>query len=759
MGEDAHTDGIRDVALGDALVERYVAYALSTLVSRSLPDARDGLKPVHRRLLFAMRALKLDPAAAYKKCARVVGDVIGKFHPHGDAAVYEALVRLAQDFSLRYPLIEGHGNFGSIDGDGAAAMRYTEARLSAVAQALLADIDEDTVDFRTTYDGQEDEPEVLPAAFPNLLANGASGIAVGMATSIPPHHVGGICAALLHLIAQPDAGSDQLLDRLGGPDFPTGGIIAEPVESVRQAYASGRGGLRLRARWHLEEDGRQRRIVITEIPYQVEKARLIEQIATLVGERAAGIAADLRDESAQSVRIVLDLKDRTVAPAAVMAQLFRHTQAETRVGLNFNVLVDGRTPRLVNLKELLRLFLDHRFAVVRRRTRFRLLRAEERLEIVDGLLLALADLDAVIAIIREADDARAALMARFAINERQAEAILNLRLRQLRRLDQIALGRERTELMAAAADWRALLADDARTWRLIEGEIRAIEGEFGAGSVHGPRRTAMMAAEDGVAPAAAAALARPAKPLTVVLSERGWLYAVPGIVLDDTELRYRDGDRGRFVVSADDGARLVVFAGDGRAYGLVCDGLPGPDGLGQPLRLMIDLADDAEPIALFVPDPGPGPGSGSGRTRLVASEGGRGFVVAESDLLARTRAGREVLVLDAGERALACRPIDAGCDHVALLNADRRLLVVPLAEIPVQSRGKGVLLQRCRSGALVDALCFRGAAGLPWRSGRDERAGKAGGPRLVTDWRAWLGKRGQAGRPAPRGLAEGGRLG
>ncbi len=751
MSEEPQSGEIRDVALGDALAERYVAYALSTLVARSLPDARDGLKPVHRRLLFAMRALKLDPAAAYKKCARVVGDVIGKFHPHGDAAVYEALVRLAQDFSLRYPLIEGHGNFGSIDGDGAAAMRYTEARLSAVAQALLDDIDEDTVDFHATYDGQENEPDVLPAAFPNLLANGASGIAVGMATSIPPHHASGICAALLHLIDHPDAGIDDLVDRLGGPDFPTGGIIAEPAEAVRAAYAAGRGSLRLQARWHLEADDRQRRIVITEIPYQVEKARLIEQIADLVSDRQSGLQADLRDESGDSIRIVLSLKERNVAIDEVMAQIFRTTQAETRVGLNFNVLVDGRTPRLVNLKDLLRLFLDHRFVVVRRRTGFRLRRAEERLEIVAGLLLALADLDAVIAIIREADDAKAALIARFSITERQAEAILNLRLRQLRRLNEIELGREHQALLAETADWRALLADDTRTWRLIADEIAAIERTFGAASRYGPRRTHLApAGQPASAVSAATRVVRAHKPITVVCSERGWIYAVPGAVLDNTQFRYRDGDRGRFVIGADEGTRLALFASDGRAYGLACDALPGPEGLGQPLRLMIELADDAEPIALFV--------ASAGGRRLVASDRGRGFVVAESDFATRTRAGREVLTLAVGERAQVCRPIGEADDCVAILGTDRRLLIFALADVPVQARGKGVLLQRSRSGTLADATTFPADAGLYWRAGGDGRAANPPGKRALKDWRAWLGKRGQSGRPAPKALGEAGRL-
>jgi topoisomerase-4 subunit A len=740
MSDPETAAGIRDVPLASALSERYLTYALSTIVARSLPDARDGLKPVHRRLLYAMRQLKLDPAAGFKKCARVVGDVIGKYHPHGDAAVYDAMVRLAQDFALRYPLVDGHGNFGNIDGDGAAAMRYTEARLTAVAEAMLDGIDEETVDFRATYDGEEEEPVVLPAAFPNLLANGATGIAVGMATSIPPHHVGDLCQALKHLIRHPEASVEDLLAFVPGPDFPTGGIVAEPYEVIRDAYATGRGSLRLSARWHHERDGSENRIVITEIPYQVQKSRLIEQIAALVtGEGRLPAVADVRDESTASVRVVVVLKDRKGEPAPVMAELFRRTDLEVRIGLNMNVLVDGRTPRLSGLRELLRIFLDHRFEVLRRRTRFRLKQTEARLEIVVGLLLALADLDTVIRIIREEDEPKAALMAHFGINDVQAEAILNMRLRQLRRLNEIELKAERRTLKATRAELMALLADDGRAWATIEDELTQTAARFAGDAPNGARRTAIgpPATESTPGAAITAPAQAAAGPCTVVCSERGWLRVIEGTVGSPDDIRYKEGDGPRLVLDARRDDRLLIAGSNGRFYTLPVDRLPRDRGFGRPLRLMIDLADEHDVIAVFVSEPG--------RRLLLASAQGRGFVAETASLIGHTRAGKAVLTPDNdADRLFKCALIAPGDDTVAVIGSSRRLLLFPLAEVPVLNRGKGVILQRYRDATLADIRTFSFSEGLTLRSGRLLR----GDAHL----RGCLGRRGQTGHPAPKGF-------
>ena len=738
MSDPETAAGIRDVSLASALSERYLTYALSTIVARSLPDARDGLKPVHRRLLFAMRQLKLDPASGFKKCARVVGDVIGKYHPHGDAAVYDAMVRLAQDFALRYPLVDGHGNFGNIDGDGAAAMRYTEARLTAVAEAMLDGIDEETVDFRPTYDGEEEEPVVLPAAFPNLLANGATGIAVGMATSIPPHNAGELCQALKHLIRHPEAPVEDLLAFVPGPDFPTGGIVAEPSAVIRDAYATGRGSLRLRARWHHERDGGENRIVITEIPYQVQKSRLIEQIAALVtGPERLAAVADIRDQSTDSVRLVVVLKDRKGEPAPVMAELFRLTDLEVRISLNMNVLVDGRTPRLSGLRELLRIFLGHRFEVLRRRTRFRLKETEARLEIVVGLLLALADLDTVIRIIREADEPKAALMAHFRINDVQAEAILNMRLRQLRRLNEIELKAERRTLKARRAELMALLADDSRAWATIEDQLAQTAARFAGDAPNGARRTTIGPAPESTPGAAmTAAVQTDGAPCTVVFSERGWLRMIEGSVGSPDDIRYKEGDGPRLVLSARRDDRLLIAGSNGRFYTLAVDRLPRDRGFGRPLRLMIDLADDHDVIAVFVSEPG--------RRLLLASAQGRGFVAEMAPLIGHTRAGKAVLTPDDDDRLFKCALIAPGDDTVAVIGSNRRLLVFPLAEMPVLSRGKGVILQRYRDAALADIRTFSFAEGLPLRSGRLLR-GEA-------QLRGCLGRRGQTGHPAPKGF-------
>lgn len=732
---------IEDVALADALSERYLSYALSTIVSRSLPDVRDGLKPVHRRLLHAMRELGLNPPAGFKKCARVVGDVIGKFHPHGDAAVYEALVRLAQEFAVRYPLVDGQGNFGNIDGDNPAAMRYTEARLTAVAQALLAGIDEDAVDFRPTYDGQDQEPVVLPARFPNLLANGASGIAVGMATSIPPHNVGEICSALRYLIKHPQATTDKLVEFIPGPDFPTGGVLVEPRERILEAYRTGRGSFRLRARWEVEQKSHGAfQIVVTEIPFQVAKSRLIEKIAELMAARKLPFLADVRDESTDVVRLVLEPKSRTIEPAMLMEPLFRLTDLEVRISLNMNVLDGGVTPRVMNLREVLQAFLDHRHDVLIRRSRHRLEQIARRLEILGGFLIVYLNLDKVIRIIREDDDPKSALMRRFKLNATQADAVLNMRLRQLRKLEEIEIRQEHDALAAEQEEITALLGNEPQRWTLIADDIAAVGKAFGRGTDLGRRRTTISEAPDvGTAPLEAL-IER--EPITVLCSEKGWLRAVKGHLEDTSEVRYKEGDCGRFVIHAHTTDKLIVLTTDGRFYTLGCDRLPGGRGQGEPLRLMIDLNDNQEPVAMLVHQPG--------RRLLVVSNQGRGFLVEETEVIAQTRGGKQVLNITAGEQAAACAVVPPGADAVAMVGTNRRMLIIPLDEVPIMTRGRGVILQRYREGRLADVVAFTREAGLCWRSGNGVRTEVALDP--------WTGARGQSGQKVPRGFPASGRF-
>ncbi len=724
---------IREAPLGEALSERYLAYALSTIMSRSLPDVRDGLKPVHRRLLFAMRQLRLDPGSGFKKSARVVGDVIGKYHPHGDAAVYDALVRLAQDFAVRYPLIEGQGNFGNIDGDGAAAMRYTEARLTAVAEALLVGIDEDAVDFRETYDGAEREPVVLPAAFPNLLANGAQGIAVGMATNIPPHNVGEAADALLHLIGEPEAEVGDLVRLIRGPDFPTGGELVEPAASILETYRTGRGSFRLRARWQVEKlKHGQYRIVVTEIPFQIQKSRLIEKIAELLVARKLPMLSDIHDESAADIRLVLEPKACTVEPALLMESLFRLTDLEVRVGLNMNVLDAGHTPRVMGLDEVLKAFLDHRQEVLERRTRRRLAEIERRLEVLAGYLVAYLNLDEVIAIIREDDQPKAVLRKRFALSDAQAEAILNMRLRALRKLEEIEIKKEHKRLTKERRELKTLLKDDDCRWRVIAAEIEEIRDRFGGETELGRRRTALGDAPKEVAMPLDAMIER--EPITVVCSDKGWIRAIRGHLDSTAELRFKEGDRLRFSASAQTTDKMIVFASNGRFYTLGCDRLPGGRGHGEPLRLMIDLGNGHDVVALMI--------YRGGQRLLVASDAGRGFVVEADEILAQTRSGKQVLNLSAGEEAAACAPAEG--DSVALVGENRKLLIFPLNELPVVTRGRGVILQRFRQGGLADAKVFTFAEGLSWRSGVRTRT--------ETDLEPWVGRRAQAGRIVPRGF-------
>ena len=741
MGHSPPPGNVLETRFADALGERYLNYALSTIMARSLPDVRDGLKPVQRRLLYAMRQLKLEPHSGFKKCARVIGDVIGKYHPHGDVAVYDTLVRLAQDFAQRYPLVDGQGNFGSIDGDNAAAMRYTEARLTEFAWALLEGIDEDATDFRETYDGEEEEPVVLPARFPNLLANGATGIAVGMATSIPPHNIGELSAALIHLIRYPKATFEKLIEFIPGPDFPTGGVLAESHQSVLDAYRTGRGSFRLGARWQVEKLGRGLyQVVVTEIPYQVRKSRLIEQTAELITAGKLPWLADIRDESAADMRIVLEPKSRGIDVTMLMRHLFRLTDFEVRVSLNMNLLDAANVPRLMNLRETLAAFLDHRHQVLLRRSRYRLEKIERRLEVLGGFLIAYLNLGEVIRIIRERDDAKAELVRALALTEAQAEAVLNMRLRQLRRLEEKAIKGENKALNAERKDLKSLLKDEKRRWKVIAREIAEIGKQFGPDTEFGHRRT-----EIGAPPVSAplpleAMIER--QPVTVVCSQKGWIRAVKGHI-DGDDAKYKEGDRANFHLPAQTTDKLLIFATNGRFYTIGCDKLPGGRGDGEPLRLMIELGNGHDVLAMFIHRPG--------QRLLVASETGRGFIVDEDGILAQTRNGKQVLIITAGEEAEACVPVVEGADHVAALGRAGKLLIFPLASVPVMTRGRGVILQRYRQGGLADIKTFSLKSGLSWRTGR--------GVSNKTDLGDWLGQRGQAGRKPPPGFPRAMRFG
>jgi topoisomerase-4 subunit A len=736
---DDQIGNVLDAPLADALSERYLAYALSTIMSRSLPDVRDGLKPVHRRLIYAMHQLRLDPTAGFKKCARVVGDVIGKYHPHGDVAVYDALVRLAQDFAARYPLVEGQGNFGNIDGDNPAAMRYTEARLTEVARALLAGIDDDAVDFRPTYDGEEQEPVVLPGGFPNLLANGAAGIAVGMATSIPPHNAGEVCAAAAALVRNPAATTADLLAHMPGPDFPTGGVLAEDRAAVAQAYETGRGGFRLRAKWEVERGKHGTwSVVVTEIPYQIQKSKLIEQIAQLLEERKLPLLADVRDESTEVVRLVLEPKNRGVEPEVLMETLFRATALESRFPLNMNVLAADRTPRVMGLREVLRHWLDHRHEVLVRRTRHRLAAIDRRLEVLAGFLAVYLNLDEVIRIIRYEDEPKPALIAAFTLTDTQAEAILNMRLRSLRKLEEMEIRREHAALTTERKEVQALLGDATLRWHRIGQELEETRTKFGSGPL-GDRRTQLAQAPAAIEVSEEAFVER--EPITVILSEKGWVRAVRGAVADPAELKFKEGDRLRVLLACETTDRLCLFATNGRSYTLRAADLPRGRGDGQPVRLLADLANEDAPVALFVPR--------EGARYLVASANGRGFLAKAEEFLAEKRTGKQVLNTRPGEEAALCVPAEG--DHVAVIGTNRKLLIFPLDQVPEMARGVGVMLQRYKEGGLADARVFRLAEGLAWRAGERVRTETALGD--------WLGERGQAGRLPPRGFPQSNRFG
>ena len=726
---------IRDTRLADAISERYLSYALSIIMSRSLPDVRDGLKPVHRRLLYAMRQLKLDPDQGFKKCARVVGDVMGKYHPHGDQSIYDALVRLAQEFSVRYPLVDGQGNFGNVDGDNPAAMRYTESRMTEVATALLEGIDEDAIDFRETYDGQDKEPVVLPAAIPNLLANGAAGIAVGMATSIPPHNLEELCTALIHLIKFPKAIIGKLVDIIPGPDFPTGGVLVEDKNVITAAYKTGRGGFRIRARWEKEKLRRgQYQIVITEIPYQVQKSRLIEKIAELLLARKLPFLADIRDESAEDIRVVLEPKNRTIEPDMLMEQMFKLTELETRFSLNMNVLDADNTPKVMNLREVLTAFLDHRLEVLIRRTKFRLGKIDARMEVLEGYLITYLNLDEVIRIIREADDAKKSLIKKFKLTENQAEAILNMRLRSLRKLEEIEIKSENDGLKKERADLNKLIKNKDLRWKKISSEISNIKKQFsGKANPAYKRRTEITSAPKAIDIPVDAFIEK--EPVTVICSEKGWIKAAKGHVNLTAEVKYKEGDRGKFIFHAETTDKILLFGTNGRFYTISCDKLPGGRGFGEPVRLMVDLGNEHDIVGLFLYK--------TEVKYLAASSTGRGFIVKSEDVMAQTKGGKQILNVKGEDEAAAICIIEG--DSVAVIGENRKLLLFPLDEIPEMTRGRGVILQRYKDGGLGDIKTFTMKKGLSWKTGDKTRT--------ETDLMAWQGKRAQAGRQPPKGFS------
>jgi topoisomerase-4 subunit A len=731
---------IEPVNLRDALEERYLAYALSTIMHRALPDVRDGLKPVHRRLLHAMRQLKLDPDQGFKKCARVVGDVIGKYHPHGDQSVYDALVRLAQGFAQRYPLVDGQGNFGNVDGDNAAAMRYTEARLTDVAASLLDGLDEDTVDFRENYDGSEKEPVVLPADFPNLLANGSSGIAVGMATSIPPHNAEELCDAALYLIENPGAPAEKLIEFVPGPDFPTGGILVEERASIVEAYRTGRGGFRLRARWEKEETGRGTYvIIITEIPHLVQKSRLIEKIAELLETKRLPLLADVRDESAEDIRIVLEPRARTVDATVLMEQLFRLTDLESRIPLNMNVLSKGQVPVVMGLSEVLTEWLWHRKTVLKRRSEYRLKQIEHRLEVLGGYLVAYLNIDEVIRIIREEDEPKKELMRRFELTDVQAEAILNMRLRSLRRLEEIEIRTEHDKLTAEKKDIVSLLGSDGKQWKKIAAQIAETKKRFGKATPIGRRMTSFAAMPVIDVDVEQAMVER--EPVTIVLSEKGWIRAIKGHQNELDKVPFKAGDSLFRAIMAQTTDKLVMFASNGKFFTLDASTLPGGRGHGEPVRLLVDLEESSDIVDMFVHKPG--------RKLLVASDAGNGFIVAEDEVVAQTRKGKQIMTVTVPDKAIAC--IAAEGDMVATVGENRKMLVFPLEEVNELARGRGVRLQTLRNGGLSDVTVFRSAEGLRWMEGSRVRT--------FAEVEPWQGKRAQAGAAVPKGFPRANRFG
>jgi topoisomerase IV subunit A len=734
---------IEPVNLKDALEERYLAYALSTIMHRALPDVRDGLKPVHRRILYAMRQLGLDPEGGYRKCAKIVGETMGNYHPHGNQAIYDALARLAQDFAVRYPLVDGQGNFGNIDGDNPAADRYTEARLTPVAADLLDGIDEDTVEFRANYDGREQEPAVLPAAFPNLLANGSAGIAVGMATNIPPHNADELCAALLHLIKHPNATIEKLVEFVPGPDFPTGGVIVEPRSEILEAYRTGRGGFRLRAKWEKEDTGRGGyQIVITEIPYQVQKAKLVEKIADLMTEKKLPLLGDIRDESAEEVRLVLEPKARTIDPLLLMESMFRATELEIRFGLNMNVLSAGQIPNVLGLKDVLKQWLEHRVEVLVRRSEYRLKKIEHRLEVLDGYLIAYLNIDEVIRIVRFEDEPKQRLITKFKLTDVQAEAILNLRLKSLSKLEEFEIKAEHDKLSKEKRQLQQLLKSDDLQWERISEEVKSTRERYSKKTDLGRRRSSFADAPE-IAVDLEEALAEK-EPITVILSEKGWIRAMKGHLDDLSKLDFKQGDGLKQAVKAMTTDKLILFATNGRFFTLDANQLPGGRGHGEPVRLMVDLEENHDFVEMFVHD--------ATRKLIVASSGGYGFLVAEEEVVASTRKGKQILNVADDEEAAVVVPAEG--DMVATIGENRKLLVFKLEDVNEMTRGKGTILQRFKDGGLSDIRVFNKKEGLTWL----DSAGRT----FTLPWselKEWVGERAQAGHVVPKGFPRSNKFG
>ena len=724
---------IKDVQLAEELSKRYLSYAMSTIVSRSLPDVRDGLKPVHRRLLYAMRQLHLDPKSGFKKCARVVGDVIGKYHPHGDSAVYGAMVRLAQDFSVRYPLVDGQGNFGNIDGDGAAAMRYTEARLTEFAIAMMEGLNDNAVDFMETYDGEESEPVVMPSMVPNLLCNGSAGIAVGMATNIPPHNLSEVCDALLYLIENPECEIEPLVRKIKGPDFPTGGYIIDKFENILDAYRQGKGVFRIRAKWEKEDLGHgQYQIVITEIPYMVPKAKLVEKIASLLLEKKIPLLSDIRDESSHDIRIVLEPKSRLVDAGLLMEHLFKQTDLESRFNLNMNVLDSDGVPRVMSIKEVLREFLNHRHTVLIRRTNYRLEKINYRLEILSGYLIAYLNLDRIIQIIREEDDPKAVMMKEFKLTDNQSEAILNMKLRSLRKLEESQIREEYDELSEEKAGLEELLGDEGKRWLAIAAEIRQMKEKFGKKTALGRRRTEFSEVAEEIEVPLEALIEK--EPITVILSQKGWIRSLKGHVSLTDEFKFKDDDALQIALHAQTTDKLVIMDSSGKFFNVAANEIPSGRGFGQPLRLMIDVANNDEVVSMFVFEPK--------ASYLIASKRGYGFIIDENHIIAQTRNGRKIMNVSEGDAAMFCLKVTG--DRVAIVGDNRKLLVFKSEEIPTLARGRGVGLQKYKDGGLSDIQFFNEADGFSFN--------RSGGVSTEKELLTWLGHRAQVGKLVPFGF-------
>ena len=737
-------DSIVPVDLKAALEERYLAYALSTIMHRALPDVRDGLKPVHRRIVYAMSEMGLRPNSAFRKCAKIVGEVMGNYHPHGDQSIYDALARLAQDFSQRYTLVNGQGNFGNIDGDSPAAMRYTESKMTAVSELLLEGIDQDAVDFRDTYDESNSEPVVLPGAFPNLLANGSSGIAVGMATSIPSHNAHELCDAALHLIKDRDATVEKLVELyIPGPDFPTGGIIIDDRRSIIESYKTGRGGFRVRSKWEIEDLGRGGyQIVVTEIPFQVQKSRLIEKIAELLLARKLPLLEDIRDESAEDIRVVLVPKSRTVDATILMESMFKLTELESRFPLNMNVLSMGRIPKVMALNEVLKEWLDHRREVLLRRSRFRLAAIEKRLEILSGFLIAYLNIDEVIAIIREEDEPKPVMMERFGLTDNQVESILNMRLRSLRRLEEFEIRKEFDGLTKEKTDIESLLASEEKQWQTVAWEIGEVKKKFAKATEIGRRRTQFAEAPEADDAAIQQAMIEK-EPITVVVSEKGWIRALKGHISDTTSLTFKEGDGLKVAFPAQTTDKILIITTGGKAYTLGGDKLPGGRGHGEPLRIMVDMENDQDVLTAFVHDPQ--------RKQLIASTAGNGFIVPEAELVANTRKGKQIMNVSYPDETKLLVPVSG--DHAAVVGENRKMVIFPLSQVPEMSRGKGVRLQRYKDGGVADIRCFAIADGLTW----EDSAGRTF-TKTRDELAEWLGDRAGAGRAVPKGFPRSGKF-